>query len=296
MIDAQEGAYAEAERHFRAAIASNPRVVPAYLNLGRLYQEHTAEDAAAPQKALTVYQQLLLVDADNHEALFQAAHLSACAGEWASSRAFLGRLPAVARERPQALVTLAVDLAGLGDRTGVESVTARVIAHPDMAEEDVLALLPALERAGDATLTEALFAGLDARRLASAASLRHLALAQSEQGRLDAARETLERAMRVSTAPTVPLLLDLARVAYKQKDFRGVLGYLAHARDLDPKNAEVHFFFGISCVELNLGGEAYDALKKAGELAPDNPYVNFALGAVAIHRREPSEALPYFEK
>ena len=36
-------------------------------------------------------------------------------------------------------------------------------------------------------------------------------------------------------------------------------------------------------------------MKKAVALSPDNPYVNYALGAVAIHRHEPSEALPYFE-
>ena len=57
--------------------------------------------------------------------------------------------------------------------------------------------------------------------------------------------------------------------------------YLAHARDLEPGNAEVQFFFGIASIELNLGNEAYDALKKAVALSPENPYVNYAMGAVA---------------
>ncbi len=37
-------------------------------------------------------------------------------------------------------------------------------------------------------------------------------------------------------------------------------------------------------------------MKKAVELDPDNPFVNYAMGAVATHRHEPSESLPYFEK
>jgi tetratricopeptide (TPR) repeat protein len=295
-IDAQQGAYGAAERHFRTAIAADPGITPAYLNLGRLYQEHAREDPEALQKAFAVYEQLLVVDKDNDEALFQAAYLSASAGQWASSRAFLERLPRASRSRPQALATLAVDLAALGDGAGAANLTARLIAHPDLVEEDVLAVVPALERLRDHKFAESLFAGLDTRGLASAPSLRQLGIAISNQERFEAARQVLERAMSAAGAASVPALLDLADVAYRQGDYRGALSYLAHARDLDPQNAQIHFFFGISCIELNLGGEAYDSLKTAVALAPDNPYVNFAFGAVAIHRREPSEALPYFER
>ena len=90
--------------------------------------------------------------------------------------------------------------------------------------------------------------------------------------------------------------MELARTAVKLKDYQGALGYLAHARSLEPANATVHFFFGMVCVEQNLGREAYESMKKAVELDPDNPLVNYAMGAVATHRHEPSESLPYFEK
>jgi len=79
-------------------------------------------------------------------------------------------------------------------------------------------------------------------------------------------------------------------------DHQGALGYLAHARALAPDSANVHFLFGIVCVEMNLVGEAYDSLKKAVALAPDNPQVNYVMGSVAMHRHDPSESLPYFEK
>src|SRR5262245_38130914 len=42
IIEAQEGNYAAAERSFNQAIARERKFTGAYLNLGRLYQEHAA--------------------------------------------------------------------------------------------------------------------------------------------------------------------------------------------------------------------------------------------------------------
>ena len=293
---AQQGGYEVAEGHFRAAIRIDPQLESVYLNLGRLYQEHANEHPDAARKALATYRALLKVAPSNTEGLYQAGYLAACAGEWSASRAWLERLPADARSRPQVLAVLAIDFAALAEPRRASETAMALLAHPDLTEADVLAAGPALERANNAALEEQLLVGLDARGLTSAASLRRLGAVEMRLGRLEAARAALERAAAASPAPSVPLLLDLARVAYKQKDYDGVLGYLAHARELEPDNAEVHFFFGIASIELNLGSEAYDALKKAVALSPDNPYVNYALGAVAIHRHEPSEALPYFER
>jgi tetratricopeptide (TPR) repeat protein len=295
VIEAQRGEYRSAERHFRAAIDRTPRAASAYLNLGRLYQEHADTDASAARQALIVYRQLLQIEPSHAEALFQAALLSAREGEWSASQTLLERLAPDARARPQALALLAASLMGLGKRVEAEEAAGRLLSHPDLVPEDVLAVLPALERRNASSLTERLLAGLDTRGVASAESLRQLGMLYARQERFSDARLVLERAVRIAGAARVPLLLDLARVAYKQRDFQGALGYLAHARDLEPKNAQVHFFFGLVSVELNLGAEAFESLKKAVMLAPDNPYVNYALGAVAIHRHEPSEALPYFE-
>jgi tetratricopeptide (TPR) repeat protein len=54
--------------------------------------------------------------------------------------------------------------------------------------------------------------------------------------------------------------------------------------------------FGVVCVELDLVAEAYESMKKAVSLDPGNPAVNYMMGAVSLHRHEPSEAVPYFEK
>jgi Tfp pilus assembly protein PilF len=58
----------------------------------------------------------------------------------------------------------------------------------------------------------------------------------------------------------------------------------------------IHFFWGMVCVQMNLAEEAYQALKKVVSLSPDNAYYNYAIGAVALEREEPSEAILYFQK
>ncbi|MGI9073995.1 MAG: tetratricopeptide repeat protein, partial [Bryobacteraceae bacterium] len=88
---------------------------------------------------------------------------------------------------------------------------------------------------------------------------------------------------------------ELAHVAEHQRDYKGALGYLAHARDIDAENASVHFFFGIVCMEDNLLQEAYSSLKKAVSLDSGNPYYNLALGLVAL-QEEPEKAVPAFKK
>jgi Flp pilus assembly protein TadD len=85
-------------------------------------------------------------------------------------------------------------------------------------------------------------------------------------------------------------------VADEQKDYTGALGYLAHARDIEPDNASIRFFWGIVCVEENLAEEAYQALKKAVTLDPRNAYYNYAMGIVTMQRTDASEAIPYLKK
>jgi tetratricopeptide (TPR) repeat protein len=132
------------------------------------------------------------------------------------------------------------------------------------------------------------------RRLAGGVGLARLGWLYKRQGQLALARETLERAAQAA-GPSAELLTEMARVAYQQRDFEGALGYLGHARDLEPRNAGIHFFFGMVCVELNLPIDARKSLDEAVRLDPENAYYNYALGAVAVHGR-PGESIPYFEK
>jgi len=158
-----------------------------------------------------------------------------------------------------------------------------------------MSLLPLLARNKNTPLAVKLLEGLRQRGLTDAISLTRLGLLYEEQGRLDDARKTLDQAAQLPPN-SVSLLLDLAQVADDQKDYTGALGYLAHAREIEPQNASIHFFWGMVCVQMNLAEEAYQALKKAVSLDPNNAYYNYAMGAVAMQREMAGEAVPYFQK
>lgn len=295
VVEAQDGHYAAAEARFRDAIRAAPELADAYLNLGHLYQDHSATDPAALRNALDTYQALLRYQPAHGEALYQSAVLLRAQGEFPRSLEHIARLPPAQQRRAPVLAVRCADEAGLGHRVPADRAADALLAAADLAEADVLPILPVLFAHERAELAERLLEGVRTRGLASADGLQRLAGAYEAAGRLEAARETLEAAA-AARPESVGILLDLGRVAQKAGDRRGALGYLAHARDLDPKNARIHFLFGMICVELDLGVEAYTSLKQAVELDPDNASVNYAMGAVSLHRRDPSEAVPYFKK
>lgn len=245
--------------------------------------------------AIATYRRLLELHPGSTEGLFQSAFLLALDRQFAASRAMLERLPQEVRQRPQALAVLAVAADGMGAAAAAREAVDALAVHPALSEADVLAVVPAVPAGpGDGVAVRMLDA-LDRRALLSPNGLEALAMIHVRAGRSAEVRQVLERVVAARGA-SAPLLIELSRAAVKQKDYKGALGYLAHARSLEPANATVHFLFGMVCVEENLIREAYESMKKAVELDPDNPLVNYAMGAVATHRQEPSESLPYFEK
>jgi len=292
-IAAQQGDATAAEAHFREAIRLAPAATPPYENLGRLYLEQSANDRDAPRKALETYRALLAVDPSNPEGLYQSALLEAKSGQFATSLALLAHLPPDVLGRPQAVAVRVAALASSGDPSAAAAADA-LAAHPDLVAEDLLVALPAFEPVKSDDVLARLLGAVDARGLARPEFLRRLADIQLRRGDVVAARSMLERLLLQT--PTVPVLLDLARAADKAGDHTGALGYLAHARALEPQNAAVHFLFGVVCIEQDLVVEAYESLKKAVELDPDNPAVNYMMGAVSLHRHETAEAVPFFEK
>ena len=294
IIEAQRGAAERAETHFRTAIDQAPDWPAAYENLGRLYLEHAGTLPDAVDRALEVYVRLLAIDAGNPEALYQRGFLLALRGSFGESYDLVKRLPEELRRRPNVLALVAIDRAGVGDEAAAAVAVDTLGRHPEFDPDDVRALMPVFSHVSKSDVPAQLLQTLDRRGMASAADLQALGRLHAEAGRFAEARDVLERS--AAAGATVPLLLELARTAVKLGDHKGALGYLAHARALEPDHPRVHFLFGMVCVELELGAEAYESLKKAVDLAPDDPMVNYAMGAVSMTRREPREAVPYLEK
>ena len=295
IVQAQQGNYAEAEKNFRQAIRRAPKFTAAYLNLGRLYQENIAADPQARRKALDVYQRVLGYESANAEANYQSAALFLQQGNYQQSIDHILRLSAEVQATAQPLSILCADYAGLGDREGAHDAAARLMATSEFSEADAQQALLGLMPGRNEDLIVTLLENLQSRKPLSAALLETLGIAYGRANRLPEARATLEKSF-IEGKPSTGLLLELARIARLEKDYQGVLGYLAHARDLEPGNAAVHYYFGVACVDLNLMAEAWNSFERAVKLEPENPDYNYAMGAASSFRQDPAEAVPYFEK
>src|SRR4029077_5271559 len=162
-----------------------------------------------------------------------------------------------------------------GNLQGADNAAARLMATSDFSEPDAQQALLGLIPGKRDDLTVTLLESLQNHQQLSAALLQALGLAYGRVNRLAEARATLEKSFSEGKS-SLGLLLELTRIARQQKDYQGALGYLAHARDLDPDNASLHYYFGVVCVDLNLIAEARDSFEKAVKLDPENPDFNYA--------------------
>jgi tetratricopeptide (TPR) repeat protein len=295
IVDIQQGRAADAEADFSKAIDLSPGLVSAYLNLGRVYQSRIDSDAAFEPKAIAIYQRALKLEPHSAEAHYQLALLLEWRGSFADSLTHLTALSAEQQKQARVLALECANLSGLKRADQARRKAQHLVSAPDLQEQDVLGILPVLERGGNAQITVTLIEGLSTRGLASTESLAHLGAAYEKLGQLAQARHTLEHVAQAQPQNSKPLI-DLARVAYRAGDREGALGYLAHARDLDPRNATIHFVFGIIALELKLPLEAKASLTKALELEPDRPDYNYGMAIVSLHGHDTSESIPYFKK
>jgi tetratricopeptide (TPR) repeat protein len=295
IVEAQQGDYATAEKSFSQALKREPKFTAASLNLGRLFQENFAADAQAKRKALDVYSAVLKYDPKNAEANYQSAALLLGQGQYRDSFDHISRLPEESQTSAQALSILCADYAGLGDQKRTDNAATRLLSDPNFSELDAQQALLGLRAGKRDDLVISLLEGLQKRQTLSPELLRMLGLAYEGTNRLGEARAALERSITPDSL-RVGSLLELARVARKQQDYQGALGYLAHARDLEPNNAGIHYYFGLVCLDLNLVAEARNSFEKAVQIEPESPDYNYAMGATSTFRHDPGEAVPYFEK
>jgi tetratricopeptide (TPR) repeat protein len=295
IVEAQQGNYFAAEKSFSKAVAKAPKFIGAYLNLGRLYQENVAADAEARRKALVVYRQVLGYEPMNQEANYQSAALLLQQGEYQKSLDHLLRLSPENQSSARTLSLFCADYAALGNRQAMDDAATKLLAASDFSEADALQALLGLTRGkrDDAIVT--LLEGLQKRQPLPPPLLQTLGLAYERTNRLAEARAALEKCFEQGTS-SVGLLVELTRIARLQKDYQAALGYLGHARELEPDNATLHYYFGVVCLDIKLIAEARNSFEKAVKLQPENPEYNYAMGVASSFRHDPAEAVPYFEE
>ena len=184
----QQGDTAGAEKSFKTAIELAPNYLAAYENLARIYESTVNRDASARIKALDVYERILRIDPGNPEANYRGGVLLFQKASYRSSLEHLSKLPKQEQERAPALSMICGDLAGQGEVERAAMVGDRLARSADLAETDVLSLLPVLSKAENRALEFKLLEALEARGLGGAETLRALGLAYEQSGKLDSAR------------------------------------------------------------------------------------------------------------
>jgi tetratricopeptide (TPR) repeat protein len=295
VLEAQASNYLAAEASFRRAIELGPRLTTAYFNLGRLYQENPGKDSQALSKAVEIYQALLSHQPNSAEARYQCARLLCLQGKFKDTLSHLSRLPAADQRVSHVLIISLTANAALGRQALARETASRLLSNPGLTEADLLPFLFLLSKHGQRSTGVSLLRQLDQRSNLSSDGYRELGLLYEDADQLPDAKRMLERAVQ-SSKPSTSLLLDLARVSHKQKDPQAALGYLAHARDLNSDDPQIHYLFGAICTELDLSEDAYESFKKAVQLDGQNADYNFAAGAVALQRRAASESISYLTK
>jgi tetratricopeptide (TPR) repeat protein len=295
VIEVQQGHTDRAIREFSAAILHDPSLAGAYLNLGRIYMQTAESDNTARASALRTYDRLLRREPNHAEANYQAAMLLMWDHDYERSLQHLAKLGAEDQSRIGTQIVLCADEAALHHASAADKAAAAIETAPDLTEQDAMEVLPALQAARRADLIESIFAAANDKTPLSANGLRILGLAQEGEGKLEIARKTLESAFALSGS-SVAILVDLTRVAKASKDYQGALGYLAHARDLQPNDASFAYEFGVISLRMGLLGESRKAMDEAVKLSPNNPEYNFGMGTVSSFAQDATQGLPYLEK
>lgn len=295
IVEAEQGETELARQAFSTAIEHDPKLVGAYLNLGRIEMQKAGSDPATRAQALRLYQKALRLDPKNSDAHFQVATLLMWEGKYASSLTHLAIADPAMRGQIRAQALRCADEAGLGHTSATNRAAAAMIANPGLSERDAVFVLPALRAARRADLIDSIFSAANARTPLSADGLRVLGLAKEAEGKPAEATAALQRAFALDDTKAAPLV-DLTRIALAGKQYKEALGFLAHARALEPDNAAFAYQYGRICLKLNLLGEARRAMAEAVKLNPDSPEYTFALGVVSSHAQNASAALPYLKK
>lgn len=295
VIEAQQGHSRAARQAFLAAVRHDPQLVSAYLNLSRIDMQTARNDAVIRAEALQMSEKVVQRDNANDEAHYQIATIYTWEKRYLQSLAELKKMSSQAQDAVTAQSLACEANALLGDGKTADEAVHKLAANKDLNEQDADACLLALRTTHRAALIEELLSASAKLQALSISGLRMLGLAQEADGKLDRARATLEEAF-TGDSTSATILIDLTRVARAVGDNQGALGYLAHARDLRPKDATLRYEFGVICLQMGLYAESRKAIGEALEIEPDNPEYNLGMGLVVSFSEDPSQAMAYLQK
>ena len=288
-VRSKQKRFTESETLLRRATSLAPDLLPAYINLARVFhaQAETDKEVATLMDAL----RLAPSDAEVNSSL-AAAYLKQ--NDYPRALEALQRIPP--QHRPDsALPLLAASYLGLGRvaeaRSLAASVASRGVKNPALRIEyaevlldfdltnDALAILEAAQKL-EAPTTELFFA---------------LGRARERKGDITLAQKDFRRA--VDLDPTsIDALQGLARVLAARGQWEKSLEFLSRARVAAPDSPDVLRKFAAASLHAGQAANAVDAAQQLVKLRPDEPEALYLLGVAQLQAGDTKEASGTIEK
>lgn len=322
-IRLQQKRFAEAETLFRRAVTLAPNLLPAYLNLARVFhvQGETDKEVATLLDAVRVAPSDAEVDCG-----LAAAYLKT--NNYQLALEALERISGT-RRPDAALPLLAASYLGLGRiadaRSLVPLIAARATKNPKLRVEfaevlldfdltnDALAILEiaqkqqaptaelffalgrARERKGEITLAQKDFRRAVDLDPSSASALQALARALASQGQWEKSLELLSRAR--AAAPNSPgILRQFAAASLHAGHTADAVDAAQQLVKLRPDEPEAFYLLGVAQLQNGDTEVARSTLENFAKLRPQDPQAFLALGMVATSLRDFPIARSNFEQ
>jgi tetratricopeptide (TPR) repeat protein len=283
VVRAQQQREAEAEQLFLRAINESPRLVGAYVNLGRLYS-----DQHHLEQSLKAYTEASKLAPDRVDINFSLAALYEERRDFEQAIRFLEKVPRSSRGISE-LYLMTKCYLGLGKT--IEAINLITpLKHPGVLKADEAAEFAIVfikqNLPGEA------IAILNAARQQEPSSfvlLYQLGASYAKNGDWKQAEELYAAALAVKP-DSVVTLRDLARVARARGELEKALSYLVRARKLGPDAPAVLYDFAVVAFSMGLIIDAFPVAERLYQQQPDEPAYVHLLAVTHFRRDEKAQA------
>ncbi len=284
-IRLQQGRPDEGARLLESAIAANPNLVGARLNLGQAYVLK-GDDTRAEAMFRSVHR----LAPDNLVARAELARMEVREGNHRTAIDLVQPMEDQLRGSPDGLVLLASAYAGLGDTVAVRSLTQDWKRIGRANRDWTMRFALAISQGGQTEEAIPILEALKSDGLGTYEVAFNLAGFYLMEGELDKATENYELAVKFNDQ-SVPALRQVARIAVQRGEFEKALSYLIRAKLEAPDNPEVLFSFGTVALRLELVEDAAKALERSLELRPGHRSTRYWLATASGAAGRYDEAL-----
>jgi tetratricopeptide (TPR) repeat protein len=282
-IRLQQKRFAESETLLRRAISLSPNLLPAYMNLARVF--HAQGETEKETAELLEAARLAPSDADVNCSL-AAAYLKQ--NDFSHALQALERIPPT-RRPDAALPLLEASYLGLGRVTDAQSLapvlTARAAKNPGLRVEFAKVLLD-FDFTNDAL---ALLEIAQKQQAPTAELFFSLGRARERKGELKLAQKDYQRAADLNP-PSVDALQALARMLASQEQWEKSAELLSRARTIAPKSPDVLRKFAAASLRAGHTADAVDAAQQLVKLRPDEAEAMYLLGVTQLQNGDTEAA------